>query len=249
MPSRIVYRTKGSSRSRASTVVTGGFTKRVKKGAKSNAPVYAYQPPKVALRKLIHISTVTVGFRVNAAGGVFGVATYPNMFCASGIVQGDGIGARHANKAFLKDLQLNWGHGTTSASSVPFYYSLSVVYDRESRGGLPAVTDVYETAAYDSMQRSDTRDRFDIIYRKIVAVAPEYCWNGTTMYPQAGLSWMKNFSEVIPINRMTTYITAADTYLDILKGSLWIFVHGNLVAGGSNPAVYATSRLMFVDVE
>ena len=171
------------------------------------------------------------------------------MLCANAIAQGDGLGNRHANKVFLKDLQLNWGHGLCSPSSVPFYYSLSVVFDRESRGGLPLVTDIYETAAYDSMQRVDNRDRFDIIYRKTVAVAPEYCWNGTSMYPQSGLSWMKNFSEVIPVNRMTTYITAGDTYLDILKGTLWVFVHGNLVAGASNPAVYATCRVLFVDVE
>ena len=248
MPSRIVYRTKGSSRSRASTVVPGGFTKRVRKGVKSNAPVYAYQPPKVALRKLIHNVTYTVGFRVNGAGGAY-PASYANMLCASGIGQGDGLGYRHANKAFLKDLQLNWGHGVTAPSSVPFYYGLSVVYDRESRGVVPLVVDIYETASYDSMQRIDNRDRFDIIYRKIVAVAPEYCWNGTTMYPQAGLSWMKNFSESIPVNRMTTYSTSGDAYTDILKGALWVIVHGNLVAGASNPAVYATSRLLFVDVE
>lgn len=246
MPSRIVYRSKRSRRT--SSVVPGGYTKRVKKGAKSNAPVYAYQPPKVALRKLIHHASIVPTLRVNNASIVYPTAL-SSFCCLNAITQDTGVEFRTNNKVYMKDLQLVWGHGVTSPSSTTFYYSVSVVYDRESRGSSPLIGDIYDTAAYDSLQRFDTRDRFDIVYRKVVACCPEFCWNGASMYPQAGLSWTRNFSELIPVNRMTCYIDPAGVSSSVLKGTLWLITHGNLSSGASNPSVFFSSRLTFIDVE
>lgn len=246
MPSRVLYRRTAK---RKSTVVPGGQTKRVRKGSSRNAPMYAYQPPRVALRKLIHFVGGTPAFKVNGSS-----ITWPNAnadcICLNATAQGSGLERRSANRIYMRNLNLSWGHGDPLSSSVPYSYCVCVVYDRESRGVAPSITDVFVNTSSISLQNVYTRDRFDILYKKYVAVSPEYCWNGTVMYPQAGLSWMRTFNEVIPIERSTVYSgSVANDYTEILKGSLWLFVFNGYTASPVNGNVYTFFQLEFIDSE
>jgi len=248
MPSRIVYR-KGKSKRSSTSVVPGGQTKRVNKGASRNAAIYAYQPPRIALRKLIHLLGGNGQLKVNSGNIVF-PSSNSSMVSLNSCVQGDGLFARHANKIYMKDLLLSWGHGGTVSSSVPFTYGCIVVYDRESRGSAPLINDILINSDPIAQQNPVPRDRYDILYRKTYTCAPEYCWNGAQMFPQIGISWGKTFAEKISIERMTTYSASiSNDYLEILKGGLWVYFFGPSAPGASNPNIYFTYQLTFIDVE
>lgn len=247
MPSRIVYRSKKSSRR---GVVPGGQTKKVRKGASRNAAIYAYQPARIALRKLIHcFGHAIVPLRVNGS-----TTAYPNSLAnclyLNPIRMGDGIERRHASKAYMKDLIMSWGHGTTLSTSIPFTYSIVVIYDRENRGGGLNLTDVFAQVDPLGHQNFYTRDRYEILYRKNISVSPEYAYNGTVAYPFAGVSWSRTYGEKISIERMSTYSAdIAGDYTENLKGSLWLAVFNNLPQVASNPYVYFGAQLTFIDVE
>lgn len=249
MPSRLLYRRTSTKTRRRSSVVPGGQTKKVAKGSSRNAPIYAYQPARVALRKLIHFITFNPGLKVNSSSVI-----YPNanasFYSLNSCAQGDGLLNRSNNKIYMRNLNLSWGHGDTLSSSTTFQYSLAVVYDRESRGGSPSLTDIFASSAVLAAQQIMTRDRYDIVYRKTLTISPDFAWNGAVAYPFAGVSWNRCYGEVIPINRMATYSASiSNDYLEILKGSLWLIVFNNYAIGAGNPNVYFNFQLEFVDVQ
>lgn len=254
MPSRIVFR-RGIRGGRVTqfyrnrSVVPGGQTKPVRPGSSRNAPIYAYQRPQVSARKLVHfwplVSSSTI-LKVNTSS-VQVPSANANWLLLNGIGQGDGLDARHANKVWMRDLQLGFTYLTPT---VTCSYNVIVVYDRESRGVSPSIADIFDVSTDPlSQQRVVNRERFDIIFRKEMVAAPEYFWNGTSTISYPTASMVADYSFRIPINRMAFYSGTTTSMGDILKGGLFVFIWGDFSVGPSNPEVQVCPRLEFVDFE
>lgn len=261
MPSRIVFRRGvGHANSRVtqfyrtsrSAVVPGGATKRVAPGSSRNAPIYAYQRPAVSARKLVHfcpLVSVTRALYAHKGNVLYPTAT-PNQLLLNGIAQGDGIEARHANKAWMRDLQLNYKAFIPSVSFAK-RYNVIVVYDRECRGTYPQLGDIYDDPnAALTMQRVVNRERFDIIFRKEMVFAPQRVWDGTNVSAYDTSATESEYSFRIAVNRMAFYSGTTDAYSDILKGGLYLFIWNTSNVGDPDILrVDCSARLEFVDVE
>jgi len=259
MPARIVFRRGVGNRNsrvtqfyRRSSVVPGGQTKRVAPGSSRNAPIYAYQRPSQSARKLVHFSPLLSVPRLMYAhqNNILYPTIFPNQLLLNGIAQGDGIEARHANKAWMRDLQLNYKAFIPSANFAK-RYNVLVVYDRECRGTYPALADLLDNpASLLAMQRVVNRERFDIIFRKEMVFAPQMVYDGTGLSAFDTSLTEADYSFRIPVNRMAFYSGTSDQYSDILKGGLYLFLwNTSLSTDADKLRVDVCARLEFVDVE
>lgn len=255
MPSRIIFR-RGIRGGRVTqfyrnqrSVVPGGQTKRVAPGSSRNAPVYAYQRPQVSARKLVHFNPLvssTIDVNANSGSGLYPSAQ-ANCVLLNGILQGDGLDARHANKAWMRDLQLGYKAYIQPTAT---RYNVLVVYDRESRGVSPSLSDIFDVpTSLLTQQRVVNRERFDILFRKEMVMAPMKTYNGsgTTGFDTAVTE--ADYSFRVPINRMTFYSGTSALLADILKGGLFLFFWASPAPDPSNMQVSVNYRLEFVDVE
>ena len=254
MPSRIVFR-RGVRGGRVTqfyrnrSVVPGGQTKRVAPGSSRNAPVYAYQRPQLTARKLVHFNplvSATIDVHANSGSGLY-PAALANGVLLNGILQGDGLDSRHANKAWMRDLQLGYKSYIPNVAS---RYNVLVVYDRESRGVSPSLSDIFDVpASLLTQQRVVNRERFDILFRKEMVMAPmrTYDGSGTVGYDTAITE--ADYSFRVPINRMAFYSGSSALLGDILKGGLFLFFWSSPAPDPSNLLVSVNYRLEFVDVE
>jgi len=258
MPSRIVFRrgVRGGRVTqfyRRGAVVPGGQTKRVAPGPVRNAPIYAYQPYRSAARKLVHFNPLVSGSVVlycNYTSALVPTAQACGMLL-NGIPQGDGLDQRHANKAYMRELQVSWAlTGYTNSIQANRNYNVVVVYDRESRGTSPALSDIFDDqTSCLSQQRVVNRERFDILFRKSYAVALPQVYDGTSLVNYIDHSWEAHQSFKIPVSRMAIYSGATVGLGDILKGGLFLFAWGENVANVNNLQLVLYPRLEFVDVE
>jgi len=135
------------------------------------------------------------------------------------IARGTSISERMGTRAQMMNVlvtgTLGFAQGSTKTRGVFVAY---FVYDRSPRGILPSWTDVFDVAAVNSFQRLDTRDRFEILYRRTWDIEG----NGTTPTSDSFVRVELN----LPIRRMVSFHSSSVTgaISDIDSGALYLFV-------------------------
>lgn len=253
---RTYRRATGSGR------VIPGSLRRVRRGGVRDQAIYAYG---CAARKLMHFvpsqsyAATRVFFN---SGNVFRPAAGGNLLLLNGIAQGTGIDQRQLDKVYMKTLTLRmWfqpGTEFTGTGSRGYPYLLLLVYDTQLRTGgggttPPTIADIVDNTYALANQRIDTRERFQILYRKVINANAFPYWNGTALaYSPYHPSADKMYQLKIPINRMTTYHQNGtdDSYESINRGSLILYCVSEFVAAEStNSHLSVVPRLSYIDYD
>lgn len=193
------------------------------------------------------LATVPVGGReirelVFTAGGEYNT-TGTIQLINGGIALGNDIVTRNGNKIFLKNLQCKGRVLPNATTTLAFCRSL-IVYDAQSPGTLPGITDILTTASDNAFKNTDNRDRFVVLKDEKFAV----CGNATTAGQNTGatgyaVDWF------FPINRMMTFGTAGTGVIgDIRYGAIYHVTVGSVAQGTADGDFQGNFKITFVDV-
>jgi len=153
------------------------------------------------------------------------------------IQQGTTINERLAARATCLSLQLR---GLVSSQNTGIcYVALLLVIDRQPQGALPPITDIFDQDTSFAFQRTSTRDRFSILYRK------DYSVEGT--------SSLLTDSSGHPVNmlikmRLPVAYASDDnmgTISNVKSNALYIITLSNAALTGVKPVVSLNMRLAF----
>jgi len=231
-----------------------GNTRAVKAGVVRDVPMYA---PRGACRKLTHVFPLVTGSNTTYVNGsIPSNATWPNVLTLNEITRGDGLASRDTNKVYMRDLFISghFDYPTISAfSAIPHKdFRMCIVYDREPRGAVPNLTDIFDSSNAHVFPKIESRERFDILYLR----------NGSLMHSPyfdttSGILWaegpgsLKYIRLKIPIRRTTTWVpTNTDgTQAAMTKGALYIMTHNPESPALGNAYIDFSYRLTFDSIE
>lgn len=181
-----------------------------------------------------------------------------NALILNEVPRAAGVASRTGTKIKMRTLLINyeWHMGNTAGVTPQLHQHLKMVllYDRRPIWGAaayPSWTDVYESSAFTSFRTMMSRDRFEVLLEKDVALNAEPTYNGTSIVPIEGPRSFARGSLRVPINRLTSWapddtsgVLAAMTY-----GSLFLvgLSNGPYVAN-SSPYCFFSYKLSFDDL-
>lgn len=156
----------------------------------------------------------------------------------NGLSQGSDNDNRLGRKIFMKYVEGIWKASSTLGSGVAQSCRILIVYDRQSNGAAPAITDVLTTNNSCALKDYDARDRFLILLDEFFDL-PNF--TGTEFKMQTGRFYRK-------IGMPTIFNSGnAGTVADIASGSLYLLTIGDVAAGATDGALTIKTRLHFVD--
>lgn len=162
--------------------------------------------------------------------------------------QGSG-GTNRTGRTFqMYSLRLRYQLYTNSARTYSDQVRVTLVFDKEARGALPSVGDIYQRTTYGadltfSPFNFDNKDRFNILYDEIHDLLPSVLLSAGVLTND-----IHTFEKDINLGRrkVRCYNTSAGTIADIDEGSLFLFITGNQTA--AMPGFAYSSRLIFRDL-
>lgn len=225
----VARRLRRGTVSRRSMYASGipGATGRYVAGVGREVPLYL---PSRRSRTEAHIAEVLpIDVQVNTTGSLQFLNTVPT---------GTSLYAREGQRITMTQLQIR-GFIRVDAATTYAAGSLLIVYDKAPRGALPVPTDILDLATTQSFQKLDTRDRFEILFRKNYSLEG----NNTTVTADS----FRNIDEVVYMNRSATYTLsgAGGTIADISYGALYAFWIGNVGAGTNDLIAHVGYRTVF----
>lgn len=154
----------------------------------------------------------------------------------NGCVQGTEATNRLGRKIVMKDLLLKGQLQLDPTTTGGGFIRIAVVYDKQSNGVAPAITDVFLTNALNSPNNLSNRDRF---VKVVDMESPSISPNGDYSVPI--VIYRK-------LNLETCFNTGnAGTIGDITTGSLYLFVCNNNGFATAAPLAGFQSRIKFTD--
>lgn len=177
----------------------------------------------------------------------------------NGSVPGSGVSDRLGRRINMVSLQLRLGFtneyaatvgGTTLTGQACDYFRVILVYDKQTNGSTPAVTDVLVSDNVNSLTNLNNRDRFTILMDKLINPSayadpsPETHGNGYVFSSSHdGRKWFRKLDLLTQYNAGT-----AGTAADIATGALWLIKMSSGSTGGNITyagLVSGNSRLRF----
>lgn len=153
------------------------------------------------------------------------------------IAQGTTATSRLGRKIRLTKLNFRWfaNLGTTTTGGSPI--RMKCVYDKQTNGAAPAVTDVMTADLFESPNNLDNSDRFITLFDEItepISVQNNYCVGG-------------QINRVLDLEQMWLSNTATGVITSMLTGSIYLFVWhtGTLLTANANFSYICRTR--FVD--
>lgn len=187
-----------------------------------------YLRPRYSHTEAHVVQTPQAAFYLNATGGIGQINV---------VDQGDALSNRLATRIYMKDLMFrfamtNLSQGTSSCT-------FAIVYDRQPLGVLPAISDIFDAPNVQSFQRLDTRDRFQVLYRK------DMSFDGNSTMPTPSMGQI--LTAVVPIGRSTTYTVgvASGAIANVKTGALYFVYFGTGVSTNDTVIGSGTFRLVF----
>lgn len=205
----------------------GPATKKKKQLSRQNAMFF---PPGVSsVEKKDH--GVFTQLIPPVASGVFTSGVLLN-----GMAQGDSAQTREGRVILMKKLQLCWSVYLAGASTGGAPFRIKVVYDKQSNGAAPAITDILQNDDFHAFNNLFSNPRFVTLYDHItppISATGEYCQAGKVL---------------IPMNLQCHYSGTGGTIGSINSGAIYIFCAQQSQIKIGNPALSFQSRIRFTDV-
>jgi len=155
---------------------------------------------------------------------------------------GAGITQRIGRRITIKKIHFRyWISHELLSSTLEAYGRIIIVYDKQSNGVAPVLTDIYDmyTGNPATMYRQiDHLSRFTVLYNKNFLLAGENHGSPTTAIE----NWNKNVSIPVEYNAGNN-----GDITDISTGALYMIAIGNTAAGADNVLFNWTCRCAFTD--
>jgi len=171
----------------------------------------------------------------------------------NGITAGTGIAERIGNRIRMNKVVWNmrfWPEGDIqdpdgNAQAGPIRFLL--FYDKQANGSSPALTDLLSAARTTSNINEDNRQRFIILYDKIINQPVVTCINQAGASDNNILSWTNKMHRcTIPIGLMTQYNDVGGNIADITSGSLYYVLYNDVgFVVGHNMKCHIDARLYY----
>lgn len=225
------YRRAATNRRMARRVVGTGrqYVARVVREMPLYAPL-AYSRPEMKY----------VDAAVSAGCDTTGTATF-----LTPIPLGSGMSAREGTRVTLCGVQLR---GKVASGPTTFYAkaALILVYDRETKGAAPAITDVLTGANSEVFQNTANRSRFDILAR----------WDYECLGAADGVTQPQTGREVFSVDKKVTFNrvqvwdedpVGTTPLAHIISGGLFLICVGDNPAGNQAAIFKGNARVMYGD--
>lgn len=248
---------------------TAGGTKRQRKSAPQKKPTKPFRPPRPANtqvprlmpstgteKKVIFFGTADA---INGAGALNATGT---ITCLNLIQVGSSMFNRIGRRIQLKSLRLRLQLVTINATRTLQFADvgrIAVVYDKQTNGAFPTLTDVYQDTEQSGTNTSTTltglnmnnRDRFITIIDKQVMIPGGVLTAGllTSVYPDNGEN-ITMMDEYRKLNLTTFYKADSNPAVigDIATGALYFITFASYPAGSELFQVIWNCRIKYVDM-
>lgn len=158
----------------------------------------------------------------------FAIDSTPAVILLTTIANGSGSSDRVGKRIQYHDIELKW-LWLSNASHLNNSANFMIVYDSSPNGALPAYTDILRDSAVTSLQNSDTRGRFTILFET------QY---SDTYQTTATAAFAQNYGpvhghKIIRCKKMAHFIGTDSTIASIEKGALYLVTNSyadNVVA-------------------
>lgn len=157
----------------------------------------------------------------------------------NGVARGDTSATRVGNRITLRSIQVK-GYGLpTAATGNSQCGRVIVVYDRQSNGAAPAVTDILKDSHGSSLKNQLNDGRFLTLMDQMLAIPTA---DGNGEYPVL-VDFYKKLNLSVDFNANN-----AGTIADFISGSIYLLSIGSEAAGAGAGAFVFSSRVRFNDL-
>lgn len=161
----------------------------------------------------------------------------------NGIATGTDFTNRIGRKVNIKSLYIKGWLANTGTTTVNTMCRLVVVYDSQSNGAAPAITDVFKAANGTSHLNLDNRDRFKVLYDKHYALAAV---NNTATQAYAGSPTVYPVKLFRKLNLEEQFNGIAATVGSISTGAIYMLTFSSANPAGGGVFILST-RIRFQD--
>lgn len=166
--------------------------------------------------------------------------TTGSLHCLNACVRGSDIGDRVGRQIMMKSIQLNIHAYAKAGTGVRQVGRALVVYDRQTNGSLPAVTDIITTVSRVTAPRNlNNRKRFKILWDMPICLSSDVTDNDQS---QITIQKYRKLRHPVEFNSGN-----AGTYGDISTGALWLVLYGTEATGTTAATFDYDSRVRFLD--
>lgn len=208
-----------------------------KKARMERAPQRSFKSLPTGKQERKVIDTASASYDINTTGSVT---------LLNGVAAGTDFTDRIGRKIIMKTAQIEGCINQTGGdvATTVNYCRVMIVYDKQSNGALPAITDVLTAATSKSFMNLNNRDRFVVLLDRRHAVGSR------------GITATQSFSdgpgpvplhEYIKINLPVIYDGGTAAIGDIQTGSLFLLTIGDVAAGTSDAQFIGALRVRFAD--
>lgn len=156
----------------------------------------------------------------------------------NGIARGDDINQRVGRRVRLASLQASIVNYVTPTTGIDQTHRCLIVYDKQSNGVAPAITDVLVSASTVAMPNLDNRQRFVILYDKLMHL-------NASAEPGSMVAF--KISKRLPYG-VQFNSGDAGTVADIQTGGLFFITIGSVAAGGTAGTFSGRIRVRYTDM-
>lgn len=182
---------------------------------------------------------------IDATPATISVNTTGSLTLLNGCAVGTDYTDRIGRKTMLKSINFRGFFQPADDNTVTNYVRMMIVYDRQTNGAAPAVTDILQSASSLSNLNLNNRDRF------LVLVDKEYVIGRVINTATQALAYSPNVHRCKGYRRLnleTQYGGTTSAIASIATGSLYMLAIGNIAAGGGTDATLdITLRVRFLD--
>lgn len=159
----------------------------------------------------------------------------------NGVIQGTDFNQRVGRQFNMKSILVRIRTVSGATTTVPLVCRWMLVYDSQTNGVLPAITDILNSISTTSTGNLSNRDRFQIIWDKTF-VPP------TQVSDTAGVTQFAWFQRKFrKCNYQVINGGVAATVASVQTGGLYFVTLGDLAAGAASPQAVVTTRVRFTD--
>lgn len=192
-----------------------------------------------AERKVIDVNTAT--YNCNTTGSVT---------LLNGVAVGSDYTDRVGRKIRMKSVYVRGivGHESipTSGFSNQEICRMLIVYDTQTNGSVPALTDILKEATSLSQLNLNNRDRFKVLVDKQYSVAP-YLTIQADAIAVSGSPTNYSVKKYKKLNHEVIFNGTASTVGSIATGALWMVWVGSTSADAGDPHASVSVRVRFED--
>lgn len=215
--------------SRASLRGPVGTTHRRAPSGIREMPLHA--PMSTARPEMKFVDVDSATYVANTTGTV----TFLNSIAPGALIEA----GREGSRVQLQGTQIR-GRLTAGTTGTIAKATLVLVWDRQTNGAAPVITNVYETINSNSFQLTATRDRFHILGRW------DYIIIGNSTTPTVGRESL-NIDQKVVYSRLSQYGEASGAITDMLSGGLFMLTFGDTAAGTTAPNFVLQVRTYYGD--